>query len=179
MLHACANKRPRLPLGGRGCVRELAETPPQKSCLRPWHHAPIRCDGNLRLRSLFDSNTTIFLTSVTLAEGPALSLSTTTTEGPALRIRISACARVTSRKRVTSKRYILTFLKRDGHYVRTYHLRIDPTLENRSHIQNLALMRSATMSAVDLFLVELLRRANYGVSSKKNWWNKYKNHFMK
>ena len=40
--------------------------------------ATIRCDGNLRLRSLFDS---IFLTSVTVAEGPALSLSTTTTEG--------------------------------------------------------------------------------------------------
>ena len=32
MLHACANKLPR---GGRGCVRELAETPPRKSCLRP------------------------------------------------------------------------------------------------------------------------------------------------
>ena len=40
------------------------------------------------------------------------------------------------------------------------------------------------MSAVDpviTFLVALLR-PNYettGVSSKKNWWNKYKNHFMK
>ena len=36
MFHAYANKRPRLPRGGRGCVRELAETPPRKSCLRPW-----------------------------------------------------------------------------------------------------------------------------------------------
>ena len=35
MFHACANKRPRPPRGGRGCVRELAETPPRKSCLRP------------------------------------------------------------------------------------------------------------------------------------------------
>ena len=45
------------------------------------------------------------------------------------------------RHRDIPKRYILTFLKRDG-YVRTYIHTYAPS-ENRSHIQNLALMRSA------------------------------------
>ena len=98
-----------------------------------------------------------------MAEGPALSLSTTTTEGPAPSSSAShsvylyagavtlAHARVHSefspgnalRHRDIPKRYILTFLKRDGHihtYIHTY-----APSENRSHIQNLAL-RSAIIS---------------------------------
>ena len=110
-----------------------------------------------RLRSLFDSNTTIFLTSVTVAKGPALSLS------DSLPLRLKAPLRLpphpshsrtpvpetrTSprlprcpasmhpgnalRHRDIPKRYILTFLKRDGN-IRSY-----APSENRSHIQNLA-----------------------------------------
>ena len=102
------------------------------------------------------------LTSVTVADGPALSLSTTTTEGPApssstplyctiilyYRIYIRRSHMTLARARVHSefspgnalrhrdipKRYILTFLKRDGHvrtYVHTYIRTYAPT-ENRS-----------------------------------------------